>query len=78
VLGGTGFLGRRAVPHLLDPGFRVRVATRHPERRPLLLGPNEVGAEAVDADVHDIDAPLSGLNRRSRSGVMRVNQRLRP
>jgi uncharacterized protein YbjT (DUF2867 family) len=53
VLGGTGFLGRRVVRHLLDRGFRVRAAVRHPERVPPLSGPNEVGAEAVGADVHD-------------------------
>jgi uncharacterized protein YbjT (DUF2867 family) len=32
VFGGTGFLGRRIVRHLLDPGFPVRAASRHPER----------------------------------------------
>ena len=53
VLGGTGFLGRRVVRHLLDRGFRVRATARHPERVPTLFGPNEVGAEAVGADVHD-------------------------
>jgi NADH dehydrogenase len=53
VLGGTGFLGRRVVQHLLDRGFKVRVAARHPERAPPLFGPNEVGVEAVGADVHD-------------------------
>ena len=47
VLGGTGFLGRRVVRHLLDRGFRVRAAARHPERVPPLFGPNEVGVEAV-------------------------------
>ena len=47
VLGGTGFLGRRVVRHLLDRGFRVRAVARHPERVPPLFGPNEVGVEAV-------------------------------
>jgi hypothetical protein len=32
VFGGTGFLGRRIVRHLLDHGFPVRTASRHPER----------------------------------------------
>ena len=32
VFGGTGFLGRRVVARLLDLGFRVRAATRHPQR----------------------------------------------
>jgi uncharacterized protein YbjT (DUF2867 family) len=29
VFGGTGFLGRRAVRHLRDHGFAVRIASRH-------------------------------------------------
>jgi len=32
VFGGTGFLGRRVVRHLLGRGFGVRVAARHPKR----------------------------------------------
>ena len=32
VFGGTGFLGRRIVRHLLGRGFAVRAAVRHPER----------------------------------------------
>jgi NADH dehydrogenase len=31
VFGGSGFLGRRVVERLLDLGFSVRVATRHPQ-----------------------------------------------
>ena len=61
VLGGTGFLGRRVVRHLLDRGFRVRAAVRHPERVPPLFGPNTVGAEAVDADVHDEASVIKAL-----------------
>jgi hypothetical protein len=53
VLGGTGFLGHRVARHLLDRGFRVRAAARHPERTPSLLGPDEVELEAIGADVHD-------------------------
>ncbi len=53
VFGGTGFLGRRVVRHLLGHGFRVRVASRHPERAPSLLGPDGAGAEVVGADVRD-------------------------
>jgi NAD(P)-dependent dehydrogenase (short-subunit alcohol dehydrogenase family) len=61
VLGGTGFLGRRVVRHLLDRGFGVRVAARHPERAPPLFGRNEVGAEAVGADVHDEASVIKAL-----------------
>jgi uncharacterized protein YbjT (DUF2867 family) len=61
VLGGTGFLGRRVVRHLLEAGFRVRAAARHLERVPLLLGPNEVAAEAFEADVHDEASVIKAL-----------------
>lgn len=32
VFGGTGFLGRQTVSTLIEHGFRVTVASRHPER----------------------------------------------
>ncbi|MCW3477478.1 complex I NDUFA9 subunit family protein [Limobrevibacterium gyesilva] len=53
VLGGTGFLGHRVVRHLLNRGFRVRAASRHPERVPSLFGPDVVGVDAIGADVND-------------------------
>jgi uncharacterized protein YbjT (DUF2867 family) len=62
VFGGTGFLGRRVVGHLLGHGFRVRVASRQPERAPSLLGPDGAGAEAVGADVHDEASVASALS----------------
>ena len=52
VFGGTGFLGRRVVRHLLDRGFAVRVAARHPERGPALFG-DQAALEFVRADVGD-------------------------
>ncbi len=56
VFGGTGFLGRRVVRHLLDHGFAVRVATRH--------GPAQApGLQSVRADVNDrsaIEAAIAG------------------
>jgi NADH dehydrogenase len=58
VFGGTGFLGRRVVQHLLDHGFAVRVATRHvPEHAPRL--------HFVRADIHDrhaIETAISGAH----------------
>jgi NADH dehydrogenase len=63
VFGGTGFLGRWVVRHLLDHGFSVRVTSRHPERAPSRLAPDRSGAEAVGADVHDeasVAAALGG------------------
>ena len=61
VFGATGFLGHRVVRHLLDRGFRVRAASRHPERVPSLLGPDGVGTEAIGADVHDEAALAAAL-----------------
>ena len=62
VFGGTGFLGRRVVHHLLDRGFAVRVAARHPERAQRLFA-DETRPEAIRADVHDdtaVDAAVAG------------------
>ena len=53
VLGGTGFLGRRVVRHLLQHGFSVRVTSRRPEQALSLLAPDQTGVEVVRADVHD-------------------------
>jgi uncharacterized protein YbjT (DUF2867 family) len=51
VFGGTGFLGRRVVHHLLEDGFAVRVAARHLSRA---RSANEARpVEAVRADVND-------------------------
>src|SRR5687767_5687015 len=62
VFGGTGFLGRRAVRHLLDCGFVVRAASRHPERVLSTFG-DRSGLSAVRADIHDdgsVAAALAG------------------
>ncbi|HEX5418494.1 MAG TPA: complex I NDUFA9 subunit family protein [Gammaproteobacteria bacterium] len=60
VLGGTGFVGRRLVSHLVREGYRVRVPTRNRQRhRDLLVLP---GLELPAADVHDEQA-LPGLIR---------------
>ena len=51
VLGGTGFVGRRLVPRLLDDRYEVRIPTRNRARnRGSLVLP---GVELVEADVHD-------------------------
>ena len=47
VFGGTGFLGRRAVRHLRDKGFSVRVASRHPR-----------SARGDDAEVKPVAADI--------------------
>jgi uncharacterized protein YbjT (DUF2867 family) len=52
VFGGTGFLGRRIVRHLLDHGFRVRTVSRHPERAGS-ASRQDAGSETVKADIRD-------------------------
>src|SRR3546814_12087670 len=47
VFGGSGFLGRRVVRRLLESGFAVRVATRHPQPS------DRPGLTQVAADVND-------------------------
>ncbi|HWT30931.1 MAG TPA: NmrA family NAD(P)-binding protein, partial [Propylenella sp.] len=49
VIGGTGFLGRRMVRHLLDHGFTVRAAARHLERIQRLFAPGQAALQAVAA-----------------------------
>jgi uncharacterized protein YbjT (DUF2867 family) len=50
VFGGTGFLGHRIVRHLLEHGFDVRTAARHPER----MGSRPDRAlETMKADIRD-------------------------
>ncbi len=50
VLGGTGFVGHHLVNHLVENGYRVRVASRRPVRhRDLGVLPD---VELVEADVH--------------------------
>lgn len=51
VFGGTGFLGRRVVRHLLACNIGIRVATRHSRRARQLFG--NANVEPVTADVHD-------------------------
>ncbi len=53
VFGGTGFLGRRVVRHLLDHGFVVRVASRRPERGRAASGAASPSLQFVKADIGD-------------------------
>jgi len=51
VLGGTGFVGHHLVNHLVENGYRVRVASRRPVRhRDLGVLPH---VELVEANVHE-------------------------
>ena len=51
VFGGTGFLGRRVVRHLLDHAYAVRVASRHPERGQSVFASSTPELELVQADI---------------------------
>ncbi|MCK1419967.1 complex I NDUFA9 subunit family protein [Bradyrhizobium sp. 180] len=54
VFGGTGFLGRRVVQHLLRaPEFFVRIASRHPERGRQLFGHDDPRLQSVNVDLRD-------------------------
>jgi uncharacterized protein YbjT (DUF2867 family) len=59
VFGGTGFLGRRVVRHLLDHGYAARVASRHPERGKAIFSTNPPQLELVRADIGE-DASIRG------------------
>jgi len=60
VFGGTGFLGRRIVRHLLDHGFQVRTASRHPERVGSRSRPDP-GSETAKADIRDVPTVAAAL-----------------
>ncbi|HLA75492.1 MAG TPA: complex I NDUFA9 subunit family protein [Gammaproteobacteria bacterium] len=59
VLGGTGFVGRHLIHHLVADGYQVKVLTRHHARhRDLLVLPTLTMAEA---DIHDPQALIDHL-----------------
>jgi len=63
VFGGTGFLGRYIVRHLLDLGDAVRVASRHPERSQQIFKGETSRLASIHADVNEeasIGAAVSG------------------
>jgi NADH dehydrogenase len=53
VFGGTGFVGRRIVKHLLAKGFNVRSVSRHPQQNAASLTHEGRSAERVEADILD-------------------------
>ncbi|RWP65949.1 MAG: complex I NDUFA9 subunit family protein [Mesorhizobium sp.] len=59
VFGGTGFLGRRIVKRLLERGFTVRAASRHPARVGQVFSSTARPPEAVEADI--LDASSIGM-----------------
>jgi uncharacterized protein YbjT (DUF2867 family) len=54
VFGGTGFLGRRVVRHLLDHAYVVRVASRHPERAKNIFSTDPPLLELIWADIAEV------------------------
>jgi uncharacterized protein YbjT (DUF2867 family) len=62
VFGGSGFLGRHTVRALARAGYRIKVATRHPNRAFFLRPLGTVGQiEFVKCDVADADAVAQAL-----------------
>jgi NADH dehydrogenase len=59
VFGGTGYLGRRAVHHLVQAGYRVRAAVRHPQ--PDLFQNIGDAVEQTQADVTDAHSITSAI-----------------
>jgi hypothetical protein len=53
VFGGTGFLGRRIVKHLLENEFAIRAVSRHPHRTISTFGSSTSGLTSLRADVHN-------------------------
>ncbi|MGB3643394.1 MAG: complex I NDUFA9 subunit family protein [Mesorhizobium sp.] len=53
VFGGTGFVGRRIVKHLLAKGFNVRAVSRHPQQNTASLTHEGTSFESVEADILD-------------------------
>ena len=65
VVGGTGFLGRHVVQHLLEADYPVRVASRHPERAAALFPDVHLGFESTHADIDDdgsVAAAVAGVH----------------
>jgi hypothetical protein len=60
VFGGTGFLGRRIVRHLLDHGFQVRTASRRPGWVGSAPRP-DAAPETTKADIHDESTVAAAL-----------------
>jgi uncharacterized protein YbjT (DUF2867 family) len=59
VFGGTGFLGRRVVRHLLGQNLSARVASRHPERAP--SSSENTALQSIRADINNEDAVAAAV-----------------
>ena len=70
VLGGTGFLGKSIVRHLLERGFAVRVGSRHPRR--VSSGADDLRVRSVGVDIHD-EASVAGALSGAHAAVNAVS-----
>ena len=62
VFGGSGFLGRHTVRALARAGWRIKIATRHPNRGFFLRPLGTVGQiDFVKCDVADADSVAQAL-----------------
>lgn len=62
IFGGTGFLGRHTVRALAKAGWRIKVASRHPERGYFLRPLGQVGQiDFVKCDIADKDQVAAAL-----------------
>lgn len=59
IFGGTGYLGRRVVHHLVQAGYRVRVAVRHPKAE--LFQNMDDAVQQIQADVTDANSIASAM-----------------
>jgi len=63
IFGGSGFLGRHTVRALARAGYRIRIATRHPNRAFFLRPLGSVGQiDFVKCDVSDADSVAQALS----------------
>jgi uncharacterized protein YbjT (DUF2867 family) len=53
VLGGTGYVGKRLIPHLLETGYRVRAAARSVDKLKTSSWSRHPLIEFVSCDVLD-------------------------
>jgi len=60
VFGGTGFLGRWVVHDLIDRGFSVRIASRHPEPGRTLRQSGDAEVEIDEQRRPGISSPSDG------------------
>ena len=59
--GGTGFLGRHIVRHLLDADLAVRIASRHPDTAHFWFSRDVSRIESVYANVNDDGSVAAGV-----------------